>query len=137
MVRHDVLIRRLHRLDEVLAFLSASQRWTWEEYATVPERYASVERFLQIAMEVLLDIGNHVVADENLGVVNRYRDIPEILERTGRITSEQRAAWIRMIGFRNILVHDYLDVDRRIVFDVLHHHLADIRSLRDTFGEML
>lgn len=42
-----------------------------------------------------------------------------------------------MIGFRNILVHNYLDVDRDIVFDILQNDLDDLRALRDVFAHFL
>ena len=42
-----------------------------------------------------------------------------------------------MIGFRNILVHDYLDVDRKIVHNVLQNGLADLEELKKSFAEFL
>ena len=49
----------------------------------------------------------------------------------------QRAIWVRMIGFRNILVHDYLQVDRSIVYDVLRHRLPDIEDIGRVFAQYL
>ena len=34
-----------------------------------------------------------------------------------------------MIGFRNMLVYEYLDVDRKVTYDVLQHQLGDLRAL--------
>ena len=48
-----------------------------------------------------------------------------------------RETWIRMIGFRNILVHDYLDIDREIVHDVLQNSLKDIEALMRVFAQFL
>jgi uncharacterized protein YutE (UPF0331/DUF86 family) len=45
--------------------------------------------------------------------------------------------WLNMIGFRNILVHEYADIDRAIVYDVLQNHLVDLEALRDFFGRFL
>jgi len=57
----------------------------------------------------------HVIVEQALGTVNQNRDIPECFRRHGDINAEQAACWVRMIGFRNILIHEYLDVDRGIV----------------------
>ncbi len=37
----------------------------------------------------------------------------------------------------NILVHDYLDIDRNIVYDVLQAHLSDLYALRKVFARFL
>ena len=42
-----------------------------------------------------------------------------------------------MIGFRNVLVHDYLDSDRRLVYEVMQQRLGDFKALRRFFAEML
>lgn len=42
-----------------------------------------------------------------------------------------------MIGLRNILVHDYLEVDRQIVYDVIQHELDDLRALQRVFVRVL
>jgi len=45
--------------------------------------------------------------------------------------------WIRMIGFRNTLVHGYMDVDRTIVYEVLQNGLGDIEELKRVFARFL
>jgi uncharacterized protein YutE (UPF0331/DUF86 family) len=82
-------------------------------------------------------MGNHVIADENLGVVTSYRDIPTILEEKGYIPVELRETWIAMIGFRNILVHDYTDIDQKLVYDALKNQLDDFQKLRKVFAQFL
>ena len=42
-----------------------------------------------------------------------------------------------MVGFRNILVHDYLEVDRKIVYDVLQNRLGDLEELKKVFVTFL
>ena len=137
MVRREVLHRRLKQLDEYLAILRRLQRYSREEFAEDPEHYGSAERFLHLAIEALSDMGNHVIADQNLGSVDAYSDIPHLLHEAGYIDSSLRETWIRMIGFRNVLVHGYLDIDRDIVYQVLHTGLSEIEALRDIFAGML
>jgi len=36
-----------------------------------------------------------------------------------------------MAGFRNILVHDYIDLDREIVYDIIKNNLKDIENFRE------
>ncbi|WP_322802029.1 type VII toxin-antitoxin system HepT family RNase toxin [Thermoflexus sp.] len=137
MVRPEVLQRRLRKLDEYLEILRRLRRYHFEEFIQDPERYGSAERFLQLAIEALLDMGNHVIADLGLGEVRWYSDIPAILAERAGLEPELKEKWIRMIGFRNILVHEYMEVDRRIVYEILQTGLEDLERLRRFFAAFL
>ena len=137
MVRLEVLRKRLNKLDEYLSILDELHQVNREAFNTQPQLYGSAERFLHLAIETVLDMGNHIIADENLGMVNHYSDIPNILADNGYISAELAQRWIRMIGFRNILVHDYLDIDRDIVYGVLQNNLADFETLKQAFAQFL
>ncbi len=125
----EVFERRTRRFEEALEFLERIAETPWERFSSDPEKYASAERFLQIAVEVLSDLGAHVVARVAAGPVDRYRDVPDRLLEAGRLTEAQAELWRRVVGFKNVIVHDYLDVDRAIVYDVLRHRLGDLREL--------
>jgi uncharacterized protein YutE (UPF0331/DUF86 family) len=43
---------------------------------------------LHLAIEALIDMGNHIIADSELGVVNWYSDIPKIMAQKEFISSE-------------------------------------------------
>lgn len=137
MVNKEILRKRLNKLDEYIDILRSLQRYSFEEFIADPERYGSAERFLQLAIETINDLGNHIIADDDLGVVNWYRDIPEILESKKVINKETKGRWIRMIGFRNTLVHEYIEIDRQIVFDVLQNDIMDIDDIRVIFAKYL
>ncbi len=137
MIRPEIIRRRLEKLDEYLAILRQLQRYSYDEFAANPERYGSAERFLHLAIESLNDLGNHVIAESGLCTVEWYSDIPSRLCEAGVISTEMRDVWIRMIGFRNILVHDYLKIDRSIVFHVLQENLNDLEALKRIFVRFL
>jgi len=92
---------------------------------------------LHLAIEAVLDMGNHVIADSDMGIVNWYSDIPSILTKKGYIDSDLERKWLQMIGFRNTLVHDYLEIDRSIVYDILQNHLEDIEKIKRIFAQFL
>lgn len=137
MVRAEVIRKRLNKLDEYIAILSRVKRYSFEEFMADPERYGSAERFLHLAIEAITDMGNHVIADLGLGVVNSYSDIPAILAKKGYLSRSLEEKWIRMIGFRNTLVHEYIDIDRKIVFDVLQNNINDLEELKKVFAQFL
>jgi len=137
MVRREVIRKRLNKLDDYLGILNGLKRYSFQEFIENPEYYGSTERFLHLAIEAVIDLGNHVIAELELGTVNWYSDIPKILAAKGYISEELEDRWIRMTGFRNTLVHEYIDIDRRIVFDVLHNNLQDLEDLKKVFAQFL
>lgn len=137
MIRPEVIRRRLNKLEEYLSILEGLRQYQLDEFLSNPERYGSAERFLQLAIEVLMDMGSHIIAEMDLGIINTYSDIPIIFSEKGYIDDELREKWIRMIGFRNVLVHEYVEIDRKIVYDVLQHHLTDLIALKKVFARFL
>ena len=82
MVRPEVIRKRLNKLDEYLSILGKLRRYSFEEFIADAERYGSAERFLHLAIESVTDMGNHVIAELELGIVNSYSDIPKIMAET-------------------------------------------------------
>ncbi len=137
MVRVEVIRKRIQKLDEYLTILREMQKYTLAEFLSNPEHYGSAERFLQLSIGASIDIGNHIVADLNLGQAEWHSDIPDLLHEKGYISRELCENWIRMIGFRNILVHDYIDIDHKIVYEALQNRLQDIEALKTAFASFL
>jgi uncharacterized protein YutE (UPF0331/DUF86 family) len=125
----DVFERRTRRFVEALEILERLGRTPWERFSVDPEKYGAAERFLQTAVEILNDLGAHLVARLGVSPVERYRDVPARLLEAGSLTERQAELWRRVIGFRNVVVHDYLEVDRAIVYDILRHRLDELREL--------
>jgi uncharacterized protein YutE (UPF0331/DUF86 family) len=85
-----------------------------------------VERTLQIAIQAALDVAAHIVADEHLGEARTNRGLFDLLESHGWIPGELATELRRMVGFRNVLVHGYSDVDLDIVEEIVRHHVGDL-----------
>ena len=125
----DVFERHVRRFDEVLGFLDRLAETPWERFRDEPEKYGSAERFLQAAVGVLNDVGAHLVARSGGEPAGTYRDVPRRLLESGVLDEAQADVWRRVIGFRNVVVHEYLEVDRKLVHDVLQFRLGDLRDL--------
>jgi len=137
VVRPEVIRRRIDKLEEFLEILRRTRGYSFEEFVADPERYGSAERFLHLAIEAVNDMGAHVVADENLGPFERARDLPSIFEEEGLMDEDLAEKWKSMVGFRNILVHEYVDIDRRTVYDILQNALRDLEALKRVFARFL
>jgi uncharacterized protein YutE (UPF0331/DUF86 family) len=81
---------------------------------------------LQRAAEQVIDLANHVIKKRKLGLPKESKESFDILETAGVIPSDLAHKLKGMVGFRNILVHQYEDLDVKIMVDVIEHHLGDL-----------
>ena len=84
---------------------------------------------LQRACESAIDLAMHVVASERLGVPQESREAFTLLEKAGRIDQTTANAMRRMVGFRNIAVHEYQELSRPILISILENNLEDFTAL--------
>jgi len=137
MVRVEVLRKRIQKIDEYLQLLGRYPSIPLADFLSEPEHYNSAERLLQLAIEATIDMGNHLVADMNLGHPDYGAQIPDILADKALISRELADIWVKMIGLRNILVHDYLDINHQIVYEIIQNQLKDLTTLRNFFAQYL
>jgi len=89
---------------------------------------SAVERNLHIAIECVLDIGNHIIAEKGFETPEANEDIIRILGDEGVIPSEFAGIIKGIAGFRNILVHEYTGIDYGLLYSYLANRLDDLRE---------
>lgn len=80
---------------------------------------------VQRACEAVLDMGQHLVRREKLGVPQSARDVFDLLARGQWIDVQLAGALKRMVAFRNIAVHDYQSLLLPILVNVITLHLGE------------
>lgn len=80
---------------------------------------------IQRACEAALDVAVHVVRRERMGWVQSAREAFSLLEQAGWIPPDIAESMKRMIGYRNVAVHDYQALQLPITIDVIEHRLDE------------
>ncbi len=138
MVKVEVLQKRIKKARKYLQYLKDIRtKYNKDEFKEEPMVFGSTERFLHLVIEALLDIGNHIIADQDLGEVEFYKDIPELLYQNDYISKKQKEIFIQITGFRNILVHEYLEINLDIVYEILKNSLHDLQSILKEYAKLL
>ena len=130
MVDKDLILRKLADLDQYLGQVSEYQDISAERYRQEWKIQRIVERTLQLAIEVCLDIANHIIADRRLRVPATYAEIFTVLAEAGLLDPTERDAMVRLSGFRNLIVHEYARIDPAMVVRVLREHLGDFACFK-------
>jgi uncharacterized protein YutE (UPF0331/DUF86 family) len=99
--------------------------------------YLAAERLLQVFTEMCIGLSKHMVKKiQNKSPTEAYQSF-SLLKEHGLISSDELRTWKQIIGMRNGLVHDYLNIDLLIVEDILreghYQALADFTEKAITF----
>jgi len=94
-------------------------------------RQDSIILNLQRACEAAIDLAMHLVRVHHLGVPQESHDAFRILSGAGRLPAPLADRLVRMVGFRNVAVHDYQRLNLDIVKSIIAKHLDDLLG----FGE--
>ena len=135
MTDADLVRKKLAQIETYVADLRRLARPEQIGRDVREERF--VEHTLQLAIQAALDVASHVVSDERLGEPQTNRELFDLLERRGYLTTTLGATLRSMAGFRNILVHGYDDVDLSVVKDILANHLGDLTEFVAAIGAIL
>ncbi len=121
----EVIRRHLSALREALSNLRRHAGRSAQQLRADADLRWIVERGLQLCMQNALDIATHIAAASGLDSPD-YATAIDRLAETG-VLSPEFASRIRPIaGFRNVLVHGYLQVDLDILERVLRERLQDL-----------
>jgi uncharacterized protein YutE (UPF0331/DUF86 family) len=99
---------------------------THEQFVSDYRLYGLAERYLHLSIECLLDICNMLVSGLGLRKPERYQQAVDTLAEAGVLSQELVHRLSGVAGFRNILVHEYLDIDRGLVYQYLQEGLGDL-----------
>lgn len=83
---------------------------------------------MQVAVEAVINIAEHIVAGLNLGKPEFARDLFPILVKAGMIDESLSEKLQKAVGLRNVLVHLYMQVDLGILADSATVGLDDLRK---------
>lgn len=111
-----------------------------EEYQNNPARLDdftvqdSIVLNLLRACEASIDLAMHRIAQAKLGVPQTSRDAFGILENNAIISAASSTSMKHMVGFRNIAVHSYQQIQMPILQAIVSQHLTDFENFLTELG---
>jgi len=102
----------------------------FDDFTHVDALTLNIERACQAA----IDIAMHVVADRHLGVPQSTAEAFLLLERSGVIDRPLAASLAGMVGFRNVAVHQYEDMDMNVLRWIVESGHRDWIRLGEALG---
>ncbi|OHC26936.1 MAG: toxin-antitoxin antitoxin component [Pseudomonadales bacterium RIFCSPLOWO2_12_59_9] len=128
----DVLINKAATIERCVARAREEYQRNTASFATDFTRQDAAILNIQRACEAALDMGQHLIRRERLGVPQSARDVFTLLAQKQRIDQALADSLKRMVGFRNIAVHDYQTLQLPIMVAIIEMHLEEFLRYSQT-----
>jgi len=92
--------------------------------------FTSVERCFQISCQVIIDILNLIIIEEGIEKPEESREIISLLFNKGILSEDLAQRMNGVVGFRNILVHEYGKIDRKRIYKYLKEKIEDFQNFK-------
>lgn len=81
---------------------------------------------IQLAVQSCIDIAAHIISDEDLGIPGSTNEMFYTLEENGYLTRDITEKMVRAVGFRNLIVHEYVNLKLDRVYEISKKDINDL-----------
>ena len=135
MTNINVLENKISAVLKYLRILENFKKYSKEEILKDINLTGALERYLYLAVQASIDLADASISYKSFRKPASLKESFEILQEEGIIQVELKDRLIKMVGFRNVIAHDYEKVDYDIVYDILQNQLKDIKNFVEVMGK--
>jgi uncharacterized protein YutE (UPF0331/DUF86 family) len=121
----DVLLNKAATIERCVARAREEYAAAGDHFDTDFSRQDAAVLNIQRACEAALDMGHHLIRRDRLGLPQSARQVFDLLAQAGRIDPTLAESLKKMVGFRNIAVHDYQTLLLPITINVITQHMDE------------
>jgi len=131
------ITEKLKLLDEVISKLEKIKAMAAKNFLTDFYISDAAIRNLTLGIEIIVDAGNHLLAEKFHDSAKTYKDVIIKLGDNGIVPQEFANENVKMPDFRNLVIHAYIDLDLDKVYDYLQKAPDIFRQFAKYFIEFL
>ena len=127
MIDKDVVFQKVNKIQNCLQRIYQTVKGDTgrlEDYGVQDIVTLNLQRAIQLA----IDLAAHVVRSSSYGMPKSLKDNFSLLYQHQVIDADLKEKMERMVGFRNVAVHDYESINPDILKSIVTHHLKDIEA---------
>lgn len=133
----DIIMRKLDSLARCVRRIEEKRPAALEALLQDVDLQDILSINLERAVQVSVDIGVHIIADLDVPPPQTMGEVFGILSAEKLIPEESAIALRKAVGFRNLSVHAYDQVDWERVFDIVHERLDDFRRFAEATARLV
>ncbi|HOP23930.1 MAG TPA: DUF86 domain-containing protein [Defluviitoga sp.] len=124
----EKIIKKMNVINKALQNLMKLSRVSKEEFLSDFKYYDSAKYNLQVAIEAMIDIGNHIISRLDYEPPKTYAETFEILSKHNILPNDKVNNYKLMARFRNKIVHFYDDINEEEIYNILLNNLEDFED---------
>jgi len=126
MKYNGIIEEKLRAIEEKLSEIESWQIISYEKLKMNSMLRNATERALQVAIDSIIDICEHILALEGISAPDTSANVVKKIIEIGIITNSPE--YLEMIRFRNFIVHRYEKIDLEIVYAIVSNKLPVFRN---------
>lgn len=107
MVNRSIVLRKISRIRYYLSRIKEHSHISLQEFLNDVNTQDIILHNLQLGIQGCIDLGSHIISDEGWGIAGSFSEIFYLLGDKGVIHRDLSEKMITMVGFRNIIIHEY------------------------------
>lgn len=127
MLDKDRILGKIDGMETYLTELRQILPESFADYQLI-EKKRSCERLLQLCIECAVDICKLFVSGLKLGLPSEENDLFDKMHKRNLLSPGMTSLLKEMRAFRNILIHEYAEVDNEIVYEKAKTRLGDFEA---------
>jgi len=132
----DVILNKAASIERCLQRIQDEYAGNKQNLAENQTKQDAIVLNLQRACETAIDLAMYVVSQRKLGVPQDSRDAFTLLETEGILPPDLATRMQRMVGFRNVAVHEYIRLNLEVIHSIITKQLDDFRAFSSTIVKM-
>lgn len=128
MIDKSLLLAKASKVDSHLRRIREKRTASLDQFLEDLDRQESILFNLQMAIQNCIDMAAHIISDEDLGVAGSTNEMFYILQENGYLDPGLTEKMVASVGFRNLIVHEYGNVDLKKVYQIAHKHIDDLEN---------
>ena len=126
MIDRDVILTKAYKVEHHPCRIKEKREISLDKFLDDLDCQESILFNLQMALQNCIDLAAHILSDEELGLAGSTSEMFYMLQENGYLKSELTENMVAAVGFRNLVVHEYGNIDLKQVYQIAHENVDDI-----------
>ena len=133
----ETMVKLVSELRKNVVRLQDLAKLSEADFLKDPDKIGSAKYHFIVAIESCIDMCNHVISRNGFRAPEDYGDTFRVMNEEGALKQDFADELVNMAKFRNRLVHIYLEVENKQVYEILQDRLDDFKKFIDSLSKFL